>query len=128
MAQFLSPKKRIFSSQSLLHPVLKWLSEIEYVFIYENNTYFYIMDSKLTLKLNKEVVDKAKAYASSRKKSLSRMIESYLKSVIDTAPSEREEKDIEITSYVKSIKTGVSVPEDLNYKEEYANNLLRKHQ
>jgi len=33
------------------------------------------MDSKLTLKLNQQVIEKAKEYASSKKMSLSRLIE-----------------------------------------------------
>lgn len=41
------------------------------------------MDVKLTLKLDKQVIEKAKAYASSNKMSLSRMIESYLKSLVE---------------------------------------------
>jgi len=86
------------------------------------------MDSKLTLKLNKEVIDKAKAYASSHKKSLSRMIEAYLKSIVDNDLENGEEKKIEITSFVKKMKTGVSIPEDFDYKRKYADELLRKHQ
>ncbi len=41
------------------------------------------MDTKLTLKLDKLVIDKAKEYASSHKRSLSRMIESYLRLPLD---------------------------------------------
>ncbi|MEN8157004.1 MAG: DUF6364 family protein, partial [Bacteroidota bacterium] len=43
------------------------------------------MDAKLTLKLDKYVIEKAKEYAASHKRSLSRMIESYLKSIVDDA-------------------------------------------
>ena len=41
------------------------------------------MDAKLTLKLDKDVIDRAKEYASSQNRSLSRLIESYLKSLIN---------------------------------------------
>jgi predicted HicB family RNase H-like nuclease len=37
------------------------------------------MDAKLTLKLDKAVIEKAKIYAASHKKSLSGLIENYLK-------------------------------------------------
>ena len=40
------------------------------------------MDNKLTLKLNKDVIDKAKEYAKTHQRSLSRIIESYLKSLV----------------------------------------------
>ena len=53
------------------------------------------MDAKLTLKLDKAVIDKAKDYAASRKRSLSRMIESYLKSIIEDKSSESD-NEIEI--------------------------------
>ena len=39
------------------------------------------MDSKLTLKLNEKVIDRAKKYASNKKLSLSRLIENYLDSI-----------------------------------------------
>lgn len=40
------------------------------------------MDKKLTLKLNQDVIVKAKKYASDKNISLSRLIEHYLKSVV----------------------------------------------
>lgn len=81
------------------------------------------MDSKLTLKLNKDVIERAKQYASEKKMSLSRLIESYLQSIT----SEIEIDDIEISPFIKSISTGVSIPNDLDYKKEYANYLMNKH-
>ena len=39
------------------------------------------MDTKLTLKLNQEIIEKAKIYASEKKLSLSRLIENYLNSL-----------------------------------------------
>ncbi len=77
------------------------------------------MDTKLTLKLDKYVVDGAKEYASSHNKSLSRLIEAYLKSLLNKENSESD-KDIEISLYVKSLKTGVKVPTDFDYKKVMA--------
>lgn len=84
------------------------------------------MDTKLTIKLDKYVIDKAKDYASSHKKSLSRLIESYLKSLVLQDNSEDNE-EIHISPFVKSISTGISVPADLDYKKEYANYLIEKY-
>jgi len=84
------------------------------------------MDAKLTLKLNKVVIDKAKEYASSHKKSLSRMIESYLKSLIDK-DSHGKQDDFEISPYVKSMQTGVRIPADYDYKKEYGDYLTKKY-
>lgn len=84
------------------------------------------MDTKLTLKLDKFVIDKAKEYASSHKRSLSRMIESYLKSLIEQDPPDSK-ADIEISSFVKSMATGVKVPTDFDYKKEYSDYLSEKY-
>jgi hypothetical protein len=84
------------------------------------------MDTKLTLKLDKFVIEKAKNYASSHKRSLSRIIESYLRSLISQDdPNETDE--IRISSFVKSMSTGVSIPADLDYKKEYSDYLSDKH-
>jgi hypothetical protein len=84
------------------------------------------MDTKLTLKLDKYVIDKAKVYAASQKRSLSRLIESYLKSLIDTDKTETKD-DIVISSFVKSLKTGVKLPVDFDYKEAYGDYLAEKY-
>lgn len=84
------------------------------------------MDAKLTLKLDKQVIDKAKNYASSQKRSLSRLIESYLKSLVDTDKTEAND-DIEISPFVKSLQTGVKIPADLDYKKAYVDYLVEKY-
>ena len=81
------------------------------------------MDTKLTLKLNKEVVDKAKMYASSRKKSLSRMVENYLKTIIE----EEQNDEFEISPFIKSLQTGVKLPDDFDYKKDYRAYLTQKY-
>ncbi|MBA3985982.1 MAG: hypothetical protein H0X63_05285 [Flavobacteriales bacterium] len=80
------------------------------------------MDTKLTLKLNQEIIEKAKQYASNKKMSLSRLVEAYLNSLT----SSNESKDFEISPFVKSIATGSSIPSDLDYKEEYGDYLMQK--
>ncbi len=84
------------------------------------------MDTKLTLKLDKLVIDKAKEYASSHKRSLSRMIESYLRLLTERDMSDSKD-DIEISPYVKSMKTGVKVPTDFDYKKAYGEYLSEKY-
>ena len=82
------------------------------------------MDAKLTLKLDKFVIDKAKEYAVSHKRSLSRMIEAYLRTLVD---KESNEADIEISPFVKSLKTGVKLPSDYDYKKDYSDYLMEKY-
>ena len=84
------------------------------------------MDTKLTLKLDKYVIDKAKKYASSQKRSLSRLIEAYLKTLIDT-DDKQSENDIKISPFVKSMQTGVKIPADLDYKKAYGDYLTKKY-
>ena len=84
------------------------------------------MDTKLTLKLDKYVIDKAKVYASSQKRSLSRLIESYLKSLIDTDKTDTK-NDIVISPFVKSLQTGVKIPVNLDYKEAYGDYSAEKY-
>ncbi len=81
------------------------------------------MDTKLTLKLDHETIEKAKKYASDKKLSLSKIVEFYLQSLT----SEKTEEDFEISPFVKSIYTGKSLPADLDYKKEYADYLEEKH-
>ncbi|WP_396152744.1 DUF6364 family protein [Flavobacterium sp.] len=82
------------------------------------------MDTKLTLKLNQEIIEKAKVYAAQKKVSLSRIIENYLNSLTTDA---KNDDSIEISAFVKSISTGNKIPSDLDYKKEYAERLLNKH-
>ena len=81
------------------------------------------MDTKLTLKLNQEVIEKAKEYASNKNLSLSRIIEAYLQSLT----TENDTSDFEISPFVKSIATGIEIPTDLNYKKDYSDHLMEKY-
>jgi hypothetical protein len=79
------------------------------------------MDAKLTLKLDKSVIEKAKEYAAENKESLSRLIENYLKAI-----TSKQTADIEITPFVKSMSTSVSMPVDVD-KKDYYEYLMEKH-
>lgn len=82
------------------------------------------METKLTLKLDKTIIEKAKVYASSQNRSLSKLIESYLMSI--TSKSSKKD-DIEISSFVKSMSSGNNIPVDLDYKKEFTDYLIEKH-
>jgi hypothetical protein len=82
------------------------------------------MDSKLILVLDKQVIDRAKKYASFHKTTLSRLVESYLKTLIDKDPTQSEN---EISPFVKSIQTGKKIPADLDDKNEYIDYLTEKY-
>ena len=92
-------------------------------FIYLYVLKFIIMDTKLTLKLDQEIIEKAKLYASEKKLSLSRIIENYLNSLT----SEKKNNDIQISPFVKSLSTGISIPADYDYKKDRATYLDKKY-
>ena len=81
------------------------------------------MDTKLTLKLNQEIIEKAKQYASEKKISLSRLIENYL----DSLTSNKQTSDFEISPFVKSLSTGIEIPEEYDYKKDRGDYLEQKH-
>jgi len=85
------------------------------------------MDTKLTLKLDKDVIGRAKEYASTRKQSLSRIVESYLQSLVSKEGPEADKDKIEISAFVKSMSTGVQLPADLDAKKEYSGYVSEKY-
>jgi len=80
------------------------------------------MDTKLTIKLDDDVITRAKTYAKRRKTSLSKMIESYLDSV--TKP---ESNKIEITPLVKSLSGVITLTDDYDYKKDRTDYLIKKY-
>ena len=84
------------------------------------------MDAKLTLKLNKQTIDKAKRYAVDQNRSLSRIIEDYL-ATLTLQKTDSNADDIVISPFVKSISSGNTIPSDLDYKTLYSNHLTDKY-
>lgn len=85
------------------------------------------METKLTLKLDKTVIEKAKQYAASQNRSLSKIIEAYLQTLTNKAKTIKKETEIPISSFVKSMSTGIQIPPDLDSKKEYMDHLLEKY-
>lgn len=84
------------------------------------------METRLTLKLNESVLEKAKEYARTHNISLSKMVEQYLNSVI--SKTEISPKEIELTPLVKELSGVISIPSDYNYKNDYLDHLEQKYQ
>lgn len=80
------------------------------------------METKLTLRLRKSVIERAKEYAHNQKISLSKMIEIYLESI--TVSKEKEE---ETTPLVESLSGVIELDPDFDYKKEYSNYLTEKY-
>jgi hypothetical protein len=80
------------------------------------------MDTKLTLKLDKEIINRAKLYAESKKISLSKLIESYLQ-VLTKESSSKET----ITPLVERLSGVIELPKNYNDKVDYTDYLTKKY-
>ena len=80
------------------------------------------MDTKLTLSLNKSIIEQAKVYAKANKISLSKLIESYLATI-----TKNTAKKVEITPLVKSLSGVIKLNEDTDIKKDYADYLTEKY-
>jgi hypothetical protein len=81
------------------------------------------METKLTLRLNDGVIERAKVYAKTHKISLSKMIEAYL----DNLTRKNNEKTT-ITPLVESLSGVIDLPSDYDYKKDYADYIIEKYQ
>ena len=82
------------------------------------------METKLTLRLNDIVIERAKIYARSQKISLSKMIESYLDSL---TREKGVDNKILITPLVESLSGVITLPLNFDYKKEYVDYLTEKY-
>lgn len=80
------------------------------------------MDKKLTLSLDKAIIENAKNYAKSNNISLSKLIESYL-----TTLTKRKKQSTEITPLVESLSGVISLDNDFDVKDAYTDYLIEKY-
>jgi len=80
------------------------------------------METKLTLKLNEDIIEKAKKYAKEKKTSLSELVENYFQKLTSNKKSDRK-----LTPLVKSLSGVIKLPKDFDEKEEYADFLSKKY-
>ena len=80
------------------------------------------MDKKLTLSLDKSIIESAKNYAKSNNISLSKLIESYL-----TTLTKRKRNSTEITPLVESLSGVINLDEDFDLKDAYTDYLIEKY-
>lgn len=81
------------------------------------------MNTKLTLTIEQSIIEKAKKYAQKRERSLSDLIENYLKALT----SEEIPTEDELTPIVKSLRGSFKLPEDFDYKKELTDRLSKKY-
>ena len=80
------------------------------------------MNTKLTLTIDQSTIEKAKAYAKVRNRSLSDIIENYLKAI-----TKEQMVSDEISPLIKSLQGSFKAPRDFDYKPELSNGLSEKY-
>lgn len=82
------------------------------------------MNTKLTLTIEKEIIERAKIYAKDRNRSLSDIIENYLKLLTEKEQKNKAEK---LNPIVESLKGSFKMPKNMDYKKELRNRLEEKY-
>jgi len=80
------------------------------------------MTTKLTLTVEKEIIDLAKAYAGKSGRSLSDIIENYLRALVHKDISKKE-----ISDKVSRLLGSVKAPADFDYKETLGEEITTKY-
>lgn len=80
------------------------------------------MNTKLTLTIEQSIIEKAKLYAKEKGRSLSDIIENYLKAI---TTEQRIVKDI--SPLVNSLRGSFKSPESFDYKKELSKGLSEKY-
>ena len=81
------------------------------------------MNSKLTLTLEQDIIEKAKRYAKSKGRSLSGLVASYFKLLT----AEEEFDSLELAPKTKSLFGAVTLPEGYDEKEVLKEAIEEKH-
>ncbi|TQD34009.1 DUF6364 family protein [Haloflavibacter putidus] len=82
------------------------------------------MNTKLTLTIEQEVIKRAKKYAKDKNRSLSDIIENYLKTL---TKEEKHRESKKLNPIVKSLKGSFKMPKNMDYQKELRNRLEEKY-
>jgi methyl coenzyme M reductase beta subunit len=81
------------------------------------------MNTKLTLTIEQSIIEKAKKYANGKGRSLSNIVENYLKAIT----KEDNIESTDLTPIVKSLKGTFKAPKNIDYKKELSKRLTEKY-
>lgn len=82
------------------------------------------MNTKLTLTIEEEVIKKAKEYAGKKNRSLSSIIENYLKTLTkDENPGAKQQA----SPVIKSLRGSFKMPDSADYKKDLQDTLAKKY-
>lgn len=82
------------------------------------------MQTKLTLTIEQDVIKSAKSYAQDKGRSLSEIIENYLKALVSMS---KEGGEKELSPRVKRLIGVVDLPADFDYKKTLSEEINKKH-
>ncbi|MBC9795118.1 DUF6364 family protein [Sinomicrobium weinanense] len=82
------------------------------------------MNTKLTLTIEKEVIEIAKAYAKEKGQSLSEMVENYFKLV---TVSRRKIKEKQLSPKVRKLRGIIKTDGNIDYKQTLTEELSKKY-
>ena len=82
------------------------------------------MNTKLTLTIEKEIIERAKNYAKEKNRSLSNIIENYLKII---TKEDKEQMNKKLNPVVASLKGSFKMPKNMDYKKELEKRLEEKY-
>ncbi len=80
------------------------------------------MNTKLTLNLDRKVIERAKKYARGRSTSVSKMTERYLRAIV-----EEKTEEISYSPIVEELSGIIKLDNKLNTRDEYTNFLIEKY-
>lgn len=76
------------------------------------------MSTKLTLTIERKIIERAKIYAKEKNRSLSDIIENYLKALTE---KEEKNKDKKLNPIMESLRGSFKMPKEIDYKKELRN-------
>jgi len=79
------------------------------------------MATKLTLTVEKTIIERAKSYAKNTGRSLSELIENYLESITE------EKSNSDLSPKLSKLVGSVQLPSDLDYDKELRSAIEKKH-
>ncbi len=79
------------------------------------------MTTKLTLTIEERIIKKAKKYAHKKGRSLSGLVENYLKALV-----EQDLSSAEITTRIRRLRGAITLPSDFDYKKSLEESISLK--
>ncbi len=81
------------------------------------------MNTKLTLTIEEEVIEKAKKYAKKHGRSLSELVQNYFRALL----TEDTTQALDAAPLTSKLRGSFSAPEDFDYKKELIKSLKKKY-